>query len=55
VALVLELAPGGCEVGVPALGHAPPRELHVALVEGGLQLQQEQVLLDVEDRYGHDP
>ena len=25
VALVLELPPGGRDVGVPALGHAPPR------------------------------
>jgi hypothetical protein len=47
VALVLELAPGGSDVGVPALGHAPARELHVALVEGRLELEQEHVLLDV--------
>ena len=55
VALVLELAPGGRDVGVPALGHPPARELHVALVERRLELQQEQVLLDVEDGCGHDP
>src|SRR6202030_1293774 len=55
VALVLELAPGGRDVGVPALGHPPSRELHVALVERSLELQQEHVLLDVEDVAGHDP
>ena len=47
--------PGGRDVGVPALGHPPARELHVALVERRLELQQEQLLLDVEDRRGHDP
>jgi hypothetical protein len=38
---------------VPALGHPPARELHVALGEWRLQLQQEQVLLDVKDRGRH--
>ena len=52
---MLELAPGGRDVGVPALGHPAAGELHVALVERRLELQQEQVLLDVEDRRGHDP
>ena len=54
MALVLVLAPCGRDVGVPALGHAPARELHVTLVERRLELQQEQMLLDVEDRGGHD-
>ncbi len=54
VALVLVLASGWRDVGVPALGHAPARELHVALVERRLELQQEQMLLDVEDRGRHD-
>jgi ATP-binding cassette ChvD family protein len=55
VALVLELAPLRGEVRVPALGHSPPGELHIALVKGRLQLEQEQVLLDIEDRGGHEP
>ena len=52
---MLELPPGGRDVGVPALGHPAARELHVALVERRLELQQEHVLLDVEDGRGHDP
>ena len=55
VALVLELAARGSDVRMPALGHAPASELHVALVEGRLELQQEHVLLDVENRGRHDP
>src|SRR6185312_10588962 len=55
VALVLELAPGRRDVGVPALGHAPTSELYVALVERRLELQQEQVLVYIEDGRGHDP
>ncbi len=54
MALVLELAPGRCDVGVPALGHATARELNIALVEWRLQLQQEHVLLDVKDGCRHD-
>ena len=54
MALVLELAALRGDVRVPALGHAPARELHVALVERRLELQQEQMLLDVEDRGRHD-
>src|SRR5438105_3989178 len=53
MALVLELAAGRGEVGVPALGHAPAGQLHVALGERRLQLQQEQVLLDVKDKRCH--
>ncbi len=49
VHLVLVLAPGRREIRVPALGHRASRELHVALVEGRLQLQQEHVALGVED------
>ena len=52
---MLELLAGRRDVGVPALGHPPPRELHVALVERRLELQQEQLLLDIQDRRGHDP
>ena len=55
VALVLVLAPLRSEIGMPPLGHPAPRELHVALVKGRLELQQKQVLLDVQDRYGHEP
>src|SRR5271163_722112 len=53
VALVLELAPGGRHIRVPALGHPAPRELHIALVKWRLQLQEEQVLLDVQHGRGH--
>src|ERR1019366_2649815 len=55
VALMLELAALRSHVGVPALGHTPARELHVALRERRLELQQEQMLLDIEDSGGHDP
>jgi hypothetical protein len=44
--------PGRRDVRVPALGHPAARELHVALVERRLELQQEQMLLDVEDVLG---
>jgi ADP-ribose pyrophosphatase YjhB (NUDIX family) len=46
---VLHLAPGRRDVGVPALRHPAPRELHGALVERRLELQEEDGLLDVED------
>ena len=49
MALVLELLAGRRDVGMPALGHAPARELHVALVERRLELQEQDGLLDVED------
>ena len=52
---MLELPPGRREVGVPDLGQAPARELHVALLERGLELQQQQGLLDVQDGAGHSP
>ena len=52
VPLVLELLAGRGDVGVPLLGEAPARELDVALVERRLDLQQEDRLLDVDDR-GH--
>ena len=45
VALVLVLLAGRSDVGVPALGHAPARELHVAHIEGRLQLQKRHRLL----------
>ncbi len=54
VALVLELTSLRRHVRVPALGHLAPCQLHVALVERRLQLQQEEVLLDIEDGGGHD-
>jgi len=46
---MLVAATGRCDVRVPALGHPPARELHVALIEGRLELQQEQGSFDVED------
>ena len=53
MALVLELAPGRRQVGVPDLGQPAARELDVALVEGRLDLQEEERLLDVE-HCGHE-
>ena len=41
--------PGRRDVRVPALGHAPARELHVAHVERRLQLQERHRLLEIED------
>ena len=55
MALVLELPALRRDVRVPALGHPPARQLHRALVERRLQLQQQQMLLDVQDGRGHDP
>jgi hypothetical protein len=53
VALVLVLAAGRRDVGMPALGELAPGELDRALVEGRLELQQEHGLLDVEyQRHG---
>ena len=46
---MLVLSPGRGDVRVPALGHPPARELHIALVEGSLELQQQHRLFDVED------
>ena len=54
MALVLGLLAGRCDVGMPALGHPPAGELDLARVERRLELQEEQGLLDIEDR-GHDP
>jgi hypothetical protein len=48
VALVLELLARRRDVGMPDLRHAPARELDLALVEGRLELQQEERLLDVQ-------
>ncbi len=42
-------APRRRDVGVPALGHLTPSQLNRALIEGRLQLQQEQRLFDVQD------
>ena len=53
VALVLVLASGRRDVGMPALGHPAPRELHRALIERRLDLQQQKCLFDVEDAW-HD-
>jgi len=39
---------------VPALGHPAASELHVALVKGRLELEQEQMLLYVQNGGGHD-
>jgi hypothetical protein len=49
MALVLDLLAGRREVRVPHLRLPPARELDVALLERGLELQQEQRLFDVED------
>ena len=54
VALVLVLASGRRDVGVPALGHPPAGQLDGALIERRLELQQEEGLFDVEDA-SHDP
>ena len=54
VALVLELAPGRRDVGMPALRHPAARELDVALVERRLDLQEQDGLLDVQ-HLRHDP
>src|SRR5204863_9793414 len=48
VALVLELLAGRRDVRVPDLRHAAARELDVPLVEGRLELQEEERLLDVQ-------
>ncbi len=50
---MLVLAPGRSDVGMPALGHPPPRHLHGALVEGRLELEKQEGLLDIQDR-GHE-
>jgi hypothetical protein len=34
---------------MPALGHPPPCQLNIALLERRLQLEEEQSLFDVED------
>ena len=48
MALVLELAPGRRDVGMPELREPAPRELDVALAERRLDLEQEDGLLDVQ-------
>ena len=53
VPFVLDLLAGRRQVGMPALGQPAPGQLHRALVEWGVDLQQEKRLLDVEDRW-HD-
>jgi len=52
MALVFELLPGRSDVRVPLLGHAPPRELDVALVERRLDLKEQHGLLDIQ-HLGH--
>jgi hypothetical protein len=49
VALVLVAASGRGNVRVPALGHPAPGQLHRALVERGLELEQQQRSFDVQD------
>ena len=51
VALVLELLARRRDVRVPDLRLAAARQLHVALAEGRLELQQKQRLLDVENTW----
>ena len=46
---MLVLAPGRGDVRVPALGHAPARELDITHTERRLQLEQEHRLLEIED------
>jgi hypothetical protein len=53
VALVLVLAAGRRDVGMPALRHSAPRELHCALIERWFQLEEKKRLFDVEDPW-HD-
>jgi hypothetical protein len=53
VALMLDLPAGRRNIGVPALGHPPSRELDIALVERRLELQQEHALFEIED-LGHE-
>ncbi len=48
VALVLVAPAGWGDVGMPALGHPPPPELYRALVERGLELEQQQRLFEIE-------
>jgi hypothetical protein len=54
MALVLELLAGRRDVGMPALRLPAPCELDVALLEGRLDLKEEDRLLDVQ-HIGHDP
>ncbi|MCW3023482.1 MAG: UDP-N-acetylmuramate dehydrogenase [Conexibacter sp.] len=49
VALVLELLAGWGQVRMPHLGLLAAGQLDVALLEGRLELQEEQRLFDVED------
>ncbi len=49
VALVLVAAPGRGDVRMPALGHPPPRKLDGALIERGLQFEEEQCGFYVQD------
>ncbi len=51
VTLVLELLARWGDVGKPDLRLPAPRELHLTLVEGGLELQEQERLLDVEDAW----
>src|SRR4029078_1517013 len=52
MALVLDLLPRRRDVGMPLLGHAPPRELDVALVVPQLGFEEQYRLLDVQ-HLGH--
>jgi hypothetical protein len=47
--LVLELAARRRDVGVPALGHPAPRQLHGPRIERGLELQQQQRLFYIQN------
>ncbi|MCW2984793.1 MAG: UDP-N-acetylmuramate dehydrogenase [Conexibacter sp.] len=49
MALVLELLARRRQVGMPDLRLATARELDVTLLEGRVELQEEQGLFDVED------
>jgi hypothetical protein len=45
------LASGRSDVRVPALGHPASRELHLALVERGLQLEEQERLFEIKDAW----
>ena len=55
VALVLELLARRRDIRVPTLGHPAAGELDIALVKRRDELKEEEVLLDVQNGYGHDP
>jgi hypothetical protein len=49
VSLMLDRPAGRGDVGVPLLGHPPPGQLNLALVERRFKLEEQEGLLEVED------